>query len=210
MIQIDLVLAEDLRIIDADPAQIEQVVLNLGVNAQHAMPDGGRLVIETRNVSMSDEFLRIHLEAKLGKYVLLAVSDSGVGMEPVVMDRIFEPFFTTKANGQGTGLGLSMVHGIVKQHGGYISATVNLGVEPLSRSTFPVSASEWCPTSHYPRNAGLGLRPFCWWMTMIVFEKWLGEMIEMAGYKVVTARTEKKHWKHMRLREMRLTLLSST
>ena len=80
MIQIDLVLADDVWVIDADPAQIEQVLLNLAVNAQHAMPDGGRLLIETSNVSLGDEYLRTHLEAKPGKYVLLTVSDTGTGM----------------------------------------------------------------------------------------------------------------------------------
>ncbi|MGO9566204.1 MAG: PAS domain S-box protein, partial [Desulfomonilaceae bacterium] len=120
MIKIDLVLADDLWVIDADPAQIEQVLLNLAVNAQHAMPDGGRLLIETSNVQLKDDYVRNHLEAKPGKYVLLTVSDTGMGMRPEVVDRIFEPFFTTKASGEGTGLGLAMVHGIVSQHGGYI------------------------------------------------------------------------------------------
>ena len=118
MIQIDLVLCEDLGIIDADPAQIEQVLLNLGVNAQHAMPDGGQLLIETNNFSLSDEYLRKHLGAIPGHYVFLTISDTGVGMEPDVLDRIYEPFFTTKTTAEGTGLGLSVVHGIVSQHGG--------------------------------------------------------------------------------------------
>jgi signal transduction histidine kinase len=96
MIQIDLVLGEDLRIIDADPAQIEQVLLNLGVNAQHAMPDGGQLLIETNNVSLRDEYIRKHLGAIPGHYVLLTISDTGAGMGRDVLDRIYEPFFTTK------------------------------------------------------------------------------------------------------------------
>ena len=120
MIQIELLLADDLRIVDADPAQIEQVILNLGVNAQHALPEGGRLIIETSNVPLSDDSANTHPGEKPGKYVLLTVSDTGMGMPPEVLDRIFEPFFTTKANGEGTGLGLAMVYGIVTQHGGYI------------------------------------------------------------------------------------------
>ncbi|MCL4538590.1 MAG: PAS domain S-box protein, partial [Bacteroidetes bacterium] len=94
MIEIDVLLADDLRIIDADPAQIEQVILNLGVNAQHALPEGGRLTIETRNVSLTDAYVNTHLGAKPGEYVLLCVSDTGLGMPPEVLDRIFEPFFT--------------------------------------------------------------------------------------------------------------------
>ena len=134
MIVIDLVLADDLWIIDADPAQIEQVILNLAVNAQHAMPDGGRLLIETSNVSLGMNISKSHLEARPGKYVLLTVSDTGTGMKPEVVDRIFEPFFTTKTNGEGTGLGLAMVHGIVSQHGGYIGCYSEPGWVPLSRS----------------------------------------------------------------------------
>ena len=120
MIDIKLVLAEDLQIIDADPAQVEQILLNLAVNAHHAMPDGGQLLVETSNVSLSHEYLRTHLDAKAGHYVMLTVSDTGIGIEADVLDRVFEPFFTTKTDGEGTGLGLSMVHGIVSQHGGHI------------------------------------------------------------------------------------------
>ncbi|MBM3303006.1 MAG: PAS domain S-box protein, partial [Deltaproteobacteria bacterium] len=142
MIEIDLALAADIRIIDADPSQVEQVILNLGVNAQHAMPNGGRLLLETSNVSVSDEYLRAHLGAKAGKYVLLTVSDTGIGIEPEVLDRIFEPFFTTKPSGVGTGLGLSMVHGIVTQHGGYIRCYSEQGQGTSFKIYFPVSKSE--------------------------------------------------------------------
>jgi PAS domain S-box-containing protein len=142
MIRIDLLLADDIRIIDADPAQIEQVILNLGVNAQHALPEGGRLIIETSNVSLSDESASTHLGAKPGDYVLLTVSDTGLGMPPEVLDRIFEPFFTTKTNGEGTGLGLAMVHGIVAQHGGYIRCYSELGKGTSFKMYFPVSSAE--------------------------------------------------------------------
>jgi PAS domain S-box-containing protein len=190
MIQIDLLLAGDLRIIDADPGQIEQVIINLGVNAQHAMTDGGRLVIETSNVSLRDEYLRTHLKAKPGHYVLLTVSDNGIGMQPEVMDRIFEPFFTTKANGEGTGLGLAMVHGIVAQHGGYVRCYSEPGRGTSFKIYFPVSASEFISDQTLTREM-----PAFGTETILLVDdddriRDMGQrMIEMGGYKVILARS---------------------
>jgi two-component system cell cycle sensor histidine kinase/response regulator CckA len=120
MIKINLRLSKDLMPVRADPAQIQQIVMNLAVNSRDAMPDGGELAIETQNVYLDEEYCRDHAEIEPGNYVVLSVSDNGFGMDRKTMERVFEPFFTTKKVGKGTGLGLSIVYGIVKSHGGSI------------------------------------------------------------------------------------------
>jgi nitrogen-specific signal transduction histidine kinase len=108
-----------LRNVKADPGQIEQVLMNLAVNARDAMPDGGRLIIETENVDLDAEYAKRHAGVKSGSYAMLAVTDTGQGMSRDVQEKIFDPFFTTKGE-KGTGLGLSTVYGIIRQHGGNI------------------------------------------------------------------------------------------
>jgi len=120
-------LGMDLGMVMADSGQIEQVILNLAVNARDAMPEGGRLSIETRNALLGNGARKGPAEAKPGEYVELTVTDSGAGMEPGVKAHIFEPFFTTKPAGKGTGLGLSTVYGIVQQSGGYVTFESELG-----------------------------------------------------------------------------------
>ncbi len=120
MISINLHLQGDLQRIKADPVQFEQVIMNLAVNARDAMPEGGQLDIETRNVLVDQEMSREHAGLEPGSYVLLTVSDNGTGMDEETLSRIFDPFFTTKEEGKGTGLGLAIVYGIVRKHGGFI------------------------------------------------------------------------------------------
>ena len=119
-IEVLTVPANDLGSVKADPGQIDQVIMNLALNSRDAMPNGGKLMLETSNAILDDSYVRQHQPVEPGRYVMLAVSDTGIGMSPETLTRIFEPFYTTKEVGKGTGLGLSMVYGIVKQSGGYV------------------------------------------------------------------------------------------
>lgn len=142
MIDIQLILAKELNTINADPTQVDQVLMNLAVNARDAMPDGGKLIFETANIVLDDDYAKTHLEAGPGRHILLTVSDTGSGMNRQTLEHIFEPFFTTKGVGEGTGLGLAMVHGIVKQHGGHIRCYSEPGHGTIFNIYFPAVVSE--------------------------------------------------------------------
>lgn len=130
-------LADDLHAIIVDPAQLQNALLNLAINARDAMSHGGTLVVEAENIEIDADYARAHPEVRPGRYVAVAVTDSGAGMAPAVRDRAFEPFFTTKPPGAGTGLGLSMVYGFVKQSGGHAQLYSELGHGTTVRLYFP-------------------------------------------------------------------------
>jgi signal transduction histidine kinase len=156
-IEVKMALAEDLRITRADPAQIEQVLMNLCFNARDAMSAGGQLLIETRNLDLDAKYCSRHADARPGRWVQLSVSDTGSGMDAATMERIFEPFFTTKEVGKGTGLGLATVFGIMKQHGGFIELYSEVGTGTAFHVHLPVSegvAEALRPADDSPARGG--------------------------------------------------------
>lgn len=181
--------------VNADVGQTDQLLMNLCVNAKDAMPDGGHLTIETRNITVDEDYCRLHVGAKPGRYVLVEVSDTGAGMSRETMDRVFDPFFTTKGWDfkKGTGLGLSVARGIVEQHGGWITCESEPGKGTTFRIYFPAiveaaEAEKPEPSAETVLGAGKIL--------LVDDEEYvraLGKRIlDRAGYKVVTAANGKE------------------
>jgi PAS domain S-box-containing protein len=141
-IELKVLPALSLNRVKADPGQMEQVILNLAVNARDAMPPGGTLTIATRNAELQETYAGSHARIPPGKYVVLSVSDTGVGIHPDIKAKIFEPFFTTKKPGKGTGLGLAIVYGVVKQTGGWITTSGELGKGTTFDIYFPQVLAE--------------------------------------------------------------------
>jgi PAS domain S-box-containing protein len=189
-IELVIELKPGLEQVKADPGQIEQVIMNLAINARDAMPQGGKLLLETDNVELDEAYARRHIPTQPGSYVRLAVSDTGCGMDAATQSRIFEPFFTTKEQGKGTGLGLSTVYGIVKQSGGYIWVYSERG----QGTTFKI----YLPRVLAPADS---VPPVMHWSslpqgkeTVLVVEdepevRWLvRDMLQHLGYNVLEAR----------------------
>jgi PAS domain S-box-containing protein len=175
--------------IKVDPSQLEQILMNLAVNARDAMPGGGKLIVETACVELDETYSRQHLGAKAGDFLMLAVSDTGTGMDPQTLARVFEPFFTTKMEGRGTGLGLSTVYGIVKQNNGYIMTYSEVGHGTTFRIYFP-RVRETPELRNKKPHVGEAARGS---ETILIVEdegalrELARELLEANGYKVIQA-----------------------
>ncbi|WP_019500029.1 response regulator [Pseudanabaena sp. PCC 6802] len=170
-----------------DATQLHQVLINLVVNARDAMPSGGNLSVAAENLFVDESYTRLYIDAQVGRYVAIAIADTGVGIPPDVLERIFEPFFTTKAFGKGTGLGLSTVLGIVKSHGGFINVLSQVGQGTQFKLFLPaVPASKIFPTAEPEFPLGQGEL-----ILVVDDEASIRETIEMAltthNYRIVTA-----------------------
>jgi PAS domain S-box-containing protein len=182
-------LARNLWAVRADPGQVQSAIVNMAVNARDAMPQGGKLVIETRNIVLDADHADFHSELTPGEYVQLSISDTGSGMPPEVRDRVFEPFFTTKEKGRGTGLGLAMVYGFVKQSGGHVTIYSEVGHGTTFNLYFPrVDGIEREASAKMPGNGYPAARE-----TILVVEddervrKLTITRLQLIGYRVLEA-----------------------
>ncbi len=189
-IALELSLGEGLWSVKADPVQMEQVIMNLLVNAKDAMPGKGTVSVQTSNVEIGQEIAAAHPEARPGEYVMISMSDTGGGIPPEIRDKIFEPFFTTKESGKGSGLGLAMVYGIVKQHNGYVWVYSEVGRGTTFEMFIPrcrdLAAPEYRKPAIPAPDNGDGCRILLVEDNADVREA-VGSLLEAMGHAVVTA-----------------------
>ncbi len=193
MIDIQMHLDQELWSVNADPLQIEQILLNLGSNAADSMPDGGQLIVETKNVIVDEEFLNVHVEADHGAYVLINVSDTGHGMDQETIEHVFEPFFTTKEVGKGTGLGLASAYGIVKNHGGFMTCYSEVGQGTIFKIYLPIT-EQAAAEADIDESKEVGVeQPAGGTETILLVDdeeairQLISQLLERFGYTVLTA-----------------------
>jgi two-component system cell cycle sensor histidine kinase/response regulator CckA len=176
--------------VKVDPGQLTQIIMNLAVNARDAMPLGGKLTIETDNVTLNDEYALHHVSTIPGDYVMMSISDTGTGMDAETQGHIFEPFFTTKEVGKGTGLGLATVYGIVKQSGGNILVYSEEGVGTTFKVYFPrvIEESETEDARHTSEDLPHGTETILLVENEEMVRTLTRQILEMCGYTVLEAR----------------------
>jgi PAS domain S-box-containing protein len=209
-VEVQTLLAPGLNSVRADHSQMEQVLLNLVVNARDAMPRGGRLILETEDVAIDPEYCRMHVWARPGQYVRLSVSDTGTGMDAQTLEQIFDPFFTTKEVGKGTGLGLSTVYGVINQHDGFIQAYSEPGHGTTLQVYLPASTASAEPIGKAPEPRATGGTET---ILMIEDHDALREIaqktLESYGYTVLTASNGQEAVQLFRANSERIDLVVS-
>ncbi|MGB9205537.1 MAG: PAS domain S-box protein [Terriglobales bacterium] len=190
-VTIDLIpkLQDDVGKVKADPAQVQQILINLVLNARDSMPDGGKIFIETEEVDLDPEYASRQLDVQAGRYVMLSVADTGIGMDKETLSHIFEPFFTTKEEGKGTGLGLSTTYGIVKQSGGHLT----VASVPGRGSTFRIYLPKLSDSGAIPKPSKVQSNPPQRQTVLVVedegaLRKLMTKILERAGFQVVEAK----------------------
>ena len=186
-IELVAVCSESLGRVKADPGQLSQVIVNLVINSRDAMPNGGKITIETNTVKLDELYAANHVPVSAGEYVMLAISDTGEGMDRATQQQIFEPFFTTKAVGKGTGLGLSMVYGVVKQSGGYIWVYSELGVGTTFKIYLPLVHEKLEQTSRQVRELPKGTETVMLVEDEEPVRKLVKDILDNNGYTVLVA-----------------------
>jgi PAS domain S-box-containing protein len=188
IVTVELRLSNEPALANADPIQVEQVLINLAVNARDAMPKGGTLVVETKTVMLDQEYCKFNLDIEPGRYVVVSVSDTGHGMDEETIKHIFEPFYTTKELGKGTGLGLAMVYGIIKQHGGQVTCYSEIGVGTTFKIYLPAVQSEIkVETPAETTDLASGVETILLVDDEDAVRELAKELLELFGYTVLTA-----------------------